>query len=219
MGKPVVPKDLLGFYFFVKAFLAELKKKLVKLDFDQAFFNDRLTPEFLRFEAALLKCEDSLTRTREDLIERDNAREVLEADIRLAIGQVRSNHHATKEDKQDLHVYIQPHTSKTKPAPGDSPLGKHILATDGYVKVRALNAKTGKIGPPEGADGWVFAYVIADTPPAHESGYTERIYVSGSLLSVKMEEHIGKKLQCRLYWVNAVGDQSPWSANMEILIS
>jgi hypothetical protein len=144
---------------------------------------------------------------------------VLEPDVHLAIGQVRSNPYATKEDQQDMGIYIEPHTSKVLPPPADSPMGKHILARGGYVKVRALNAKTGKIGPPVGASGWMFAYVIADVAPAHENGYTTHVYVSGSLFSKKMEEHIGKKLQARLYWVNSVGEESPWSEKMEIQIS
>jgi hypothetical protein len=124
----------MGFYLFVGAFLTALKSKMVKINFDQAFYNDRLKPEFLMFETALKKCEDPLTRTKEDLIARDNTREVLEPDVHLAIGQVRSNPYATKEDQQDMGIYIEPHTSKVLPPPADSPMGKHILARGGYVE-------------------------------------------------------------------------------------
>jgi hypothetical protein len=218
MGK-IVPRGKLAFLLFALVFVDNLSLIMVRIGFDQAFVNDILKPLTAKLEIASKKCEDKVNRTKADLIERDTLIDALRPEIQRAIELVRNLPHATIQDQKDLGIYIEPHTSNTKPAPGDSPIGKHIPATDGYMKMRALNAKTGKIGPPEGADGWIFAYVVADTPPAHESGYTERIYVSGSLLSVKMEEHIGKKIQCRIYWVNSVGDQSPWSANMEIIIS
>jgi hypothetical protein len=105
------------------------------------------------------------------------------------------------------------------PAPDKSPLAKVLLSEGGYVKVRALNALTGKIGKPLGAIGFVFAYVMADVAPESESEYTERVYVSGGIASVKFDGKFrGKKIQCRLYWVNTVGDQSPWSHAFEVVI-
>jgi hypothetical protein len=96
---------------------------------------------------------------------------------------------------------------------------EQIPATDGYMKLRALNKKTGKIGKPTGASGYVVAYEIADVAPDDESGYTNREYVSGSTFSKKFPKKIrGKKVQVCLYWVNTEGKQGPWSPNIEIII-
>jgi hypothetical protein len=219
MKKIFVPRDIIGFYLFAKAFLGTLAKKLVKIGFDQAFYNDRLRTGFLQFETALQKCEDPLTRTKADLIARDETREVFEPDLHLAIGMVRTSPNATKADQEELGIFIEKHSTKVLPPPHDSPSWILLPSTNGYVKVRVLNAETGKIGKPKGASGWFLVYEISDTIPADESGYTNHEYISGTTFSKKFIKSLrGKKMQACLYWVNTVGDQSPWTINIEIVI-
>jgi hypothetical protein len=215
----IVPRGNTPFYLFTMVFLANLKPIMVRINFDQAFYNDVLIVLFLQFEIAYKKCLDRVHRTQADIIDRNKFRAELEPNIHRAIELVRNLPGTTEQDLKDLLIYIKPHTSTPKPAPKKSPILEQLQSAEGTVTVRALDRETKRPSKPEGAKGWVLKYAFGDEPPKTKAGYTHQQFSSETSCTVKLpEEMIGKPMHARGYWTNTKGDPSPWSPVLTVIV-
>jgi hypothetical protein len=217
-----LPRPDRTFLAWVINFIKYLMGRTEQFKFPQDVFQ-RLDEEKIIFAQKLEVAEEPTTHTKVNVQEKNDARDVLEADIRQSVAEyLAHNHLLTNGDRQLLGLPIYKDTRTPAPLPTKKPdftieplvgsrLSVHYHAHDEERERR--NAK------PFGVHGVEIAWAILDTPPSSYADLAHSNFDTRSPYTFQFDlTDAGKRFYCCLRWENTRGEKGPWSEIQNAII-
>jgi hypothetical protein len=208
------------FYRWVNNFLEALGVIFARVGFPETVLT-RLKDLRDTFNGKLLVAETPGTRTKAAIQEKNDARKVLEAEVRQAYGEyLRRNHLLTDADRDNLGLPI-PKTTRT-PAPVatthpdfdvDSSMIRRLI-----VHFFDQGSKKSK-AKPAGQHGAEIRWAILDTPPASIEELIFSSFDTRTPFTLSFDENQrGETVYFCLRWENTRGEKGPWSTIVSAII-
>jgi hypothetical protein len=200
-------------------FRAVLATLLEGLGFPPATF-ELITALRNTYAAALDAAEAPATRTAGRVKEKNDARKVLEKELRQAIAEyLTHNHLLTNGNREDLGLPVPDHTHTPVPPPDSTPeftLEGHGI---GRVRIRFHDQGSESKAKPYGVNGAVVGYDVLPTPPSVPSALARNRLATRSPFTLTFAEGESEhKAYVALCWQNEKGEKGPWSAIQSVMI-
>jgi hypothetical protein len=193
-----------------------------KFNFPEAVYQ-QLQQEKNVFANKLEVAEEPTTHTKVNVQEKNDARKVLEKDLRQSIAEYLTYNHLVNDgDRQLLGLPVHKTTRTPVPAPTEKPdfsieagtgsrLTVHYHAHDEERERR--NAK------PFGVHGAEIVWAVLDAPPASYADLAHSVFDTRSPYTFQFDlSDAGKRFYCCLRWENTRGEKGPWSEIQNAII-
>jgi hypothetical protein len=218
MNRKFIPDNDHSFLSWVINFLKYLFQALARFGFPEEKYQE-LAAQRNDFAEKLETAEEPATRTTLTVQAKNDARKLLEANIRQAINQYLAyNPAVTDIDHEGLGIPI--HSKSRHPAPVEKtfPWTKASTALIRHLSFDYGSSETSKTKP-AGQHGMELASVISDTKPANIRELTHSHFDTHTPLVIEFEEEErGKTFWYAVRWENNNGEKGPWSEIMSVVI-
>jgi hypothetical protein len=217
-----LPRPDRTFLSWVINFLKYLMGRVEAFNFPQALFQ-KLQQEKDVFANKLELTEEPTTHTKVSVQEKNDARKLLETDLRQAIAEyLTHNHLLTDGDRQLLGLPVHKTTHTPVPTPAGKtdfsiePMGGSRLVIHYHAHDEEREAKNAK---PFGVHGVEIAWAVLDTPPASYADLAHSTFDTRSPYTFQFDlSDAGKRFYCCLRWENTRGEKGPWSEIQSAII-
>jgi hypothetical protein len=206
-----LPRPDRTFLSWVINFLKYLMGRLDVFNFPQALFQ-KLQQEKDVFANKLELTEEPTTHTKVSVQEKNDARKLLETDLRRAIAEYLTyNHLLTDGDRQLLGLPVHKTTHTPAEVAKTFPWTKANTSILRRLSIDYGSSETSK-AKPEGQHGMELVSVISDTKPADLGDLTHSYFDTRTPLVIEFtEEERGKTFWFAVRWENTRGEKGPWS--------
>jgi hypothetical protein len=184
------------------------------------------------YEEAHEACLNKRTATRVMIEHRNVVRADYQGELTKDAEGLKSNPNVSDEDLDAIGI-AHGRGGPLVPPPTEQPLLKVDISVATWIKFLVLNTITGKLGKPRGAKGARLRIGVLGADPNDHDLDKYRIdaiptdaeklpfwtYLSNGRYILKFLQHqSGLKVVFSACWVNTVGDRSPWSAIMVVVV-
>ena len=184
----------------------------VKWGLDTDWITKTLIPAKSTWQSKWAICQNTATRTRLGVFEKNSARKKYEPLLRILVGNLEYNTKVTDDDRLKMGLIIRPLQRVSVPVPTAYP---HYSIGTGTIRSLTINFrdhnKTTK-AKPTGVSGAIIRWALLDTPPTCVEDLVNAKLDTASPFTVNFEENQrGKKVYICLAWQNTKGEIGPWS--------
>ncbi|MDR0349449.1 MAG: hypothetical protein LBH90_08180 [Tannerella sp.] len=211
-GNDFIPRKDTDFLQWTTNFLAVLFKIMMQLEFPATVYQE-LQALLDTFKEKFSLAEAPETRTKATVQAKNDARKVLERQLRERIAEYLTHNHLMSDaDRDNLGLPVRDTKPTPAPLPTDMPVGEVDTSTHQQHRIRVKSGTlTGKTKPPKvyGVEVW---RKVGGEPPADDSGYTYVCLATRSPIVINYPlSDVGKTVYYRFRWVNTRNQPGPWS--------
>ncbi|MDR1963428.1 MAG: hypothetical protein LBQ50_06590 [Planctomycetaceae bacterium] len=171
------------------------------------------------YSQALTKAEEP-NRGKLDVLEKNEAREVLKSALRKFVRGYLYNPAVTDVDRESMAVPLHDRTPSPRPAPNTHPVITTESKNPYELILHIRDSESTRRKKPDNAIGAVVYFKISDTPITDPSELTNSVLVTRSPYKLTFPpSERGKIVYMAARWENAKGEKGPWGEIISEVIS